>query len=162
SNPNLHDEIDFELLGNDAAAGRNRVQTQIYGNEPLGAGHPEFDTISSNVTNFHTYRIEWYPTVVRWFVDGQLVRQTTDHVPQGSLQVHLNIWAPAQDWAEAYSATLQPAATQAANTSYFADVDYAQVAQLPPLPSGRFADPVKASNTFGASQASGGWVSEDQ
>ncbi len=34
----LHDEIDFELLSNVP----DQVQTNIYGNEPLGIGHVEF------------------------------------------------------------------------------------------------------------------------
>ena len=156
-NANLHDELDFELLGNDALAGRNQVQTQIYGNEPLGAGHPEFDPVSG-LTSFHTYRIEWYPTIVRWFVDGQLVRESTDHVPQGSLQVHLNIWAPGQEWPDAFSAALQPAALPGANTPYFVDVDYVRVAQLGNLSV--FAPGVLALPAFSSNL--GGWTGQDQ
>src|SRR5216684_1546630 len=125
-----HSEVDDELLGNDAAAGRNREQTNVYSNEPLGAGHTLFVPVT-DLTAFHTYRMEWFPDRVRWFIDGQFVREDTVHVPQGALAVHLNIWAPAADWADAYDASLKPATTLAANTSYFVDVDYVRVARLP-------------------------------
>jgi hypothetical protein len=128
-NASPHSEIDFELLGNDAAAGRSREETNIYSNEPLGVGHPLFVS-SADPTSFHTYRVEWFPTVVRWFVDGQLAREDTTHVPQGALALHLNIWAPTTDWPDAYSASLQPATTSSANTSYFVDVDSVRVARL--------------------------------
>ena len=97
----LHDEIDFELLGNDAAAGRNRVHTNVYANEPLGAGHGQFVPVT-DLTSFHVYRMEWYSTAVRWFIDGQLVREDTTHVPQGAMALHANNWAPTQDWGIIY------------------------------------------------------------
>jgi hypothetical protein len=125
----LHSELDTELLGNDAAAGRNRAQTNVYSNEPLGAGHPQFVPLA-DLTRFHTYRMEWFPDRVRWLIDNQLVREDTAHIPQGALALHLNIWAPAQDWIEAFSASLQPTANPAANVSYFVDVDYVRVARL--------------------------------
>ncbi len=125
----LHDEIDYELLGNDAAAAANRVQTNAYRNEPLGVGHPQFVPLTG-LTGFHTYRMEWFTDRVRWLIDGQLAREDTVNVPQGAMELHLNIWAPAADWAEAYSAAIQPTASPAANTAYFVDVDYARVARL--------------------------------
>jgi hypothetical protein len=126
----LHDEIDFELLGNDAAAGRSRVQTNVYANEPLGAGHGQFVPVT-DLTSFHVYRMEWYSTAVRWFIDGQLVREDTAHVPQGAMALHANIWAPDKDWADAYSELLQPVSSAASNTTYYVDVDYVRVSRLP-------------------------------
>ena len=84
----LHDEADFELLGNDAVAGRNQAQTNVYSNEPLGAGHTQFVPVA-DLTSFHTYRIEWFSDRVRWLVDNQLVREDTVHVPQGAMALHL-------------------------------------------------------------------------
>ena len=55
----LHSEIDTELLSNDAVAGRNRAETNVYSNEPLGAGHPLFVPVM-DVTQSHTYRMEWF------------------------------------------------------------------------------------------------------
>jgi beta-glucanase (GH16 family) len=71
----VHDEIDYEALSNDAVGNRNRIQTNVYAHEPLGKGHPAFKPISSPLTNYHTYRIEWLPDRVRWLVDGKLVRE---------------------------------------------------------------------------------------
>ena len=115
-----HNEIDFELLGNDAAAGRSQEETNIYSNEPLGVGHPLFVS-GTDLTSFHTYRIEWFSNLVRWFIDGQLVRDDAAHVPQGAQAVHLNIWAPDTNWPDGYAASLAPAATASANTSYFVE-----------------------------------------
>ena len=73
STNNIHDEIDFEAVSNKP----NNIQTNIYANEPLGAGHPQFNPISSELTKDHVYRIEWLKNSIRWIVDGQLVRQET-------------------------------------------------------------------------------------
>ncbi len=135
----LHDEIDFEALSNLP----NQIQTNIYANEPLGAGHPEFDPIASAVTADHTYRIEWFENALRWFVDGQLVRVQIDNSPQHPQALHLNIWAPASDWAEAFSAALNPVTNARANTAYFFDIDSVRVARLPEILTG-----TSGSDTF--------------
>ena len=137
----IHDELDTELLGNDAAAGRNRFNTNVYSNDPPGPGHPLFAPVT-DITAFHTYRMEWFADRVRWFVDGLFVREDTAHVPQGAMALRLNVWAPDASWADAYAASLQPAASEAANASYVVDVDGVRVAQMAPLQSaptgGRF------------------------
>ena len=126
----LHDEIDFESLTNDAVNGRNREQTNVYGNELLGSGHTQFVPVVGSLTSFHTYRMEWLPDRVRWFIDGQLVRESKDHVPQNPMALSFDIWAPASDWAEAYSSSLQPVLSPGSNTSYVFEIDYAHVARL--------------------------------
>ena len=129
SSTGLDNELDTELLSNDAAAGRNQAETNVYGNEPLGAGHPQFVGVL-DLTQFHTYRMEWFPNRVRWFIDNYLVREDTVHIPQGAMALHLNIWAPDTTFADAYSASLQPTSNPAANMAYFVDVAYARVTQL--------------------------------
>jgi Ca2+-binding RTX toxin-like protein len=84
----------------------------------------------TDLTSFHVYRMEWYPTVVRWFIDGQLVREDTTHVPQDPMALHANIWAPQTDWSEAYSALLQPTSNSAFDATYFFDIDYVRVTSL--------------------------------
>jgi beta-glucanase (GH16 family) len=69
---------------------------------------------SADLTSFHTYRIEWFSNLVRWFIDVQLVREDTAKVPQGAQSVHLNIWAPTNQWSDA-SRLVAPATTSAAN-----------------------------------------------
>ncbi len=128
STTGLHDEADFETLTNTISNGNNQEQTNVYSQEALGTGHPE-SVPDSDLTSFHTYRIEWFTDRVLWFIDNQLVRQDTDHVPQAAMALHLNIWAPASDWTQAYSASLQPASSAAGNVTYNFDVDYAKVAR---------------------------------
>ncbi|MCX6356205.1 MAG: glycoside hydrolase family 16 protein [Candidatus Aureabacteria bacterium] len=76
-----HNEIDFELISNLP----NKVQTNIYANEPLGAGSPEFNAIPQlDITQFNTYRIEWLPNKVRWFVNNTLIRENTTNLNYSS------------------------------------------------------------------------------
>jgi len=125
-----HDEIDFEALSNDLVAGRNRIQTNIYANEPLGEGHPAFKPIATPLNKFHTYRIEWLPDRVRWFVDGKMVRVDTDHVPKHAMNLHLNIWAPAAEWAAAFDGNFKPVDKAGLNKTYTFDVTSALVQEL--------------------------------
>ena len=128
---NAHDEIDFELLTNEVQSGTNRVQTNVYDHEPWGAGSPQFSSVpGGDLTQYHTYRTEWLPDQVRWYVDGMLIRTETVKVPDGSMPVYLNTWAPAADWVEAYSGALQPATSAADNQTFFFDVDYVTVSSL--------------------------------
>jgi hypothetical protein len=101
----LHDEIDFELLSNDP----NHVWTNIYGNEPLGAGHAASHSYATgSATDYHTYQIQWLPDQVSWYVDGTLVRTVTTQspIPTGPMYVHLNIWVPGSDFSAAYDPNL--------------------------------------------------------
>ncbi len=123
---NLHDEIDFEAVSNKPV----QIQTNIYANEPLGAGHPQFNPIFGALTDTHIYRIDWFKNAIRWFVDGQLVRVETDYIPQQAMALHLNIWAPAVDWIEAYNGALNPVTDPTDNTAYFFDIDSVRVARL--------------------------------
>ena len=129
-NAKNHDEIDWEALSNDLAAGKKQIQTNIYANEPLGAGHVKFVPITGALTDYHVYRMEWLPNQVRWLVDGKVVRVETDHVPKNPMNLHMNIWAPSAGWKNAYDASLQPAKTAGTNKSYFLDATYAKVFQL--------------------------------
>lgn len=120
----LHDEVDFELLGNRPA----EVQTNVYAGEPLGAGHPEFSSYASgSISDYHTYEIGWWPDRVVWSVDGIVVREDTSHVPSGPMDLHLNMWAPAADWPVAYSAGIQPTSLPKSNQIWRMSVDSAAV-----------------------------------
>ncbi|MCX7113275.1 MAG: glycoside hydrolase family 16 protein [Proteobacteria bacterium] len=116
-----HGEIDFELLSNFP----DKVQTNIYSNEPLGTGHPEFDGISQlDITQFNNYRVEWWPDRVRWFINNQLIRENTTIVPNEALALHLNFYAPSCDWASACAASLLPASKPEDNKTHVFDVDW--------------------------------------
>ena len=118
-----HDEIDFELVSNRLS----EVQTNIYDNEPLGAGHPVFHAITGSVTDYHTYIIKWLPGEITWQVDGVTVRTSRTLVPERPMHFHLNIWAPDAGWMEAYDANLQWVSNPAMNQTYSMIVDYVKV-----------------------------------
>lgn len=120
-----HDEIDFEALSNNI----NKIQTNIYHNEPLYEGHPQSFPLSGSLTQFHTYRIEWLPNLVRWFVDGELVRTEKTLVPDKPMAMHLNIWGPPSNWPSGDS-SLVAVGSASQNKTYFFDVDYVRVEQL--------------------------------
>jgi hypothetical protein len=129
SSTDLDNELDFESLTNDAAAQNNQEQTNVYSNQPLGAGNPEF-VPDPSLTTYQTYTMEWFPNEVLWFIDGQLVRESTVDVPQGPMAFHLNFWAPDTTWADAYSASLLPTANPNDNTTYTFDVASVSVAAI--------------------------------
>ncbi len=146
----LHDEIDFELLSNQP----DRVQTNIYGNEPLGGGHPESHPFTvGSATDTHTYQILWLPDQISWFVDHELIRTVTTQspLPTGPMVLHINLWAPDAGWGEAFDANLQPAQTASANQAYALLVDSAKIETLeaPPMIFGAMYD-VNSSKLFSA------------
>ena len=127
----LHDEIDFEILTNKP----DQVQTNIYGNEPLGAGHPQFVYYPSGTINdYHIYEIKWSTNGVSWLIDGIVVRTETSIIPAGPMNFYFNMWAPDQGWAEAYSANIQPTSVATANQSYAMSIDSISI-QTPTLNS---------------------------
>jgi beta-glucanase (GH16 family) len=117
----MHDEIDFELLTNHP----NEVQTNIYGNEPFGRGHPQFVAYPHGGTMYdhHDYEIRWTESQVSWYIDGVLVRTDTEYVPSGPMYFHLNIWAPGPEWAEAYNSGLQPVTSIRDNVIHWMNID---------------------------------------
>lgn len=123
----LHDEIDFELVGNDAA----RAHTNIYANEPLGVGNPSaVRYMSGSVSGYHLYRIQWLPTRVSWYVDGRLVRTATGSIPKGPMRLHINMWAPGSDWSDAYYAGIDPTNSLRRNRIFNMSVDSVVVVAL--------------------------------
>lgn len=124
----LHDEIDFEFMTNS-----NGVQTNIYNNEELGEGHPEFVTYSNgSITDYHIYEIKWLPNKVSWFIDGNLVQTNTSNVPTGPMYFHLNMWVPGREWLVAYSEDLQPTNSERLNQIFSMSVDYVHIQSFKP------------------------------
>jgi hypothetical protein len=126
-----HDEIDFEIITNRP----NGAQTNIYSNEPLGAGHSQFVSYTSgSITDYHTYEIKWQPNKVSWFIDGNLVRTDTTHVPTGPMNFHLNIWVPDSGWPEAYDSNLKPTSSPSGNQIFSMSVDSVDIQSITPPP----------------------------
>ena len=124
---------------NNVEAGESpRVLTNVFADDPPGRGDPAFISVDNlDLTEFNTFRIEWLPEEVRWFVNGNLIRTeaafTGDldvNVPETPLNLHLNFWAPAAEFADAFDNSLQPAFSVAADQSFFYEIDFVQVEQL--------------------------------
>ncbi len=122
----IHDEIDFELITNKL----NEVQTNIYSDESLGGGHPDFASIVDPITEYHTYVIEWLPNEVSWIVDEKVIRTNTDRVPTGPMHFNLNMWVPGIEWSAAYNASLQPTNVVSSNQIFSMIVDSVRIDSL--------------------------------
>ncbi len=126
----LHDELDFEIVTSEPDA----VMTNVYKNEPLWAGHPEFTTYASgSITDYHTYEIKWEPDKVSWFVDGNLIRTETERVPAIPMELHLNAWVADEVWVQAYNPDLQPATSVNDNQIFAMSVDFVEIRTNPNL-----------------------------
>ena len=125
----LHDEIDFELLSNDMS----KFSTNIYGDEPLGFGHPAtYSYLSGLATDWHVYQIKWESNQVTWLVDGVVFRTVANQspIPAGPMYVYINMWVPSSDFAAAYNASLNYTTSPSANHVYTSYIDYVQVQQM--------------------------------
>ena len=105
-------EIDIEFLGRDT----DEMHMNIYFNPgPEGSARnqpyevppfPEQVALGYDASaEFHEYAFEWEPGVIRWYVDGAMVKETAGlvapaQVPDLSTQIMMNIWAStAESWA---------------------------------------------------------------
>ncbi len=67
---------------------------------------------------FHTFAVRWEPNVIIWYVDGTEVFRVTDHVPQESMDVMVNL-AVGGEWpGNPDASTVFPA---------YMDVDYVRI-----------------------------------
>ena len=98
-------EIDIEIVGKN----NNSMLTNIYFNEgPEGAANndafqvPPFPRAIGHTYDasqeFHTYAFEWLPGEIKWYRDGQLVKQATvdgagpNQIPDLEMQIMMNLW----------------------------------------------------------------------
>ena len=129
----VRDEIDFELLGNQAVPGGNQdILTNVFSEDPFtgpdAAGDGAFvDVAGLDLTEFQTYRVEWTPDSVEWFVNGTSIRTVTTDIPDDPQELHFNIWAPDTDFAAAFNAALQPTADASLNQRFTTQIDYVEV-----------------------------------
>jgi len=98
-------EIDIEVVGKN----NRSMLTNIFFNEgPEGASNndafevppfPEGVGLSYNASEeFHNYAFEWLPGEIKWYRDGQLVKQATvsgadpAQIPDIEMQIMMNLW----------------------------------------------------------------------
>ena len=137
------DEIDFEFLSkqiNSSPATSDPVLTTTWNdwdnNAPVYNNIQTYDSASVNVSplnlaQFNTILIRWLPGKIEWFMNGQLVRSTTNAVPDEPTNIRLNFWAPASGWTDAYSSQLGFAKNVRQNQTFYYDVDYVEVRSIP-------------------------------
>jgi hypothetical protein len=135
-----HDEIDFEII----TTQMQKISTNVFKHQVTGTPHSY--AVDGGLGIDHVYRFEWLPSVVRWFVDGTLIREEVANVPTRPQQLHLNLWGAPQaggpnggPWLSnpgdpggppITDPTLLIAPTVAQNKSYFFNVDYVKVERL--------------------------------
>jgi hypothetical protein len=135
-----HDEIDFEII----TTQMQKISTNVFKHQEVGTPHSF--AVDGGLGIDHVYRFEWLPSVVRWFVDGKLIREETQNVPTKPQQLHLNLWGAPQKggpnggpWGpnpgdpggpNITDPTLLIAPNAGANKSYYFDVDYVKVERL--------------------------------
>lgn len=130
ANSKFKDEIDFEFLSNHYQPNTQppKVLLNRYVNEPPGRGRPELiDAPDIDFTKFNVVAIHWFPNRIDWFVNGNRIRSVSTKIPQGSLSVRLNIWAPGPTFSQAFSSELQPTSDPNASIDYVYAVDWVRV-----------------------------------
>ncbi len=128
----VRDEISLDLLSNDvlAAPANERVRTSSSNDEPLGpsAAASSAEASALDATQFNTYRVEWQPTRVEWYVNDLLVRVETGAVPNDPMTVGLNFFAPDNSVAgNGFDASLQPDGNAVDNERWFFEVDFVEI-----------------------------------
>lgn len=135
-----HDEIDIELVTNRLQPGTTPLMVQLnrYAAEPQGAGNgafanlpPGFDPLAP-----HEWTIRWSFSKIDYLVDGALLFSAVTHVPRGPMQVNVNAWGPGPNWADAFSASLEPAASAATDQSFVALLNSVTVTSSRRAPAG--------------------------
>ncbi len=109
-------EQDFELFGKNG-----RYQTQA-----MTPGDPRTENVTMHSLatpiweNYFTYRMEWTPEYLAWYVDGHLVRIETDPVVYEQMldpditdpaQLRMSLWAGDYPWSGELDRSKVPAAT---------------------------------------------------
>ena len=112
----LWQEQDIEIFGRDGD-----YQTQLITPGKNGAQRTEHVVnqllLSPAWTRYYTYRLEWTPNYLAFFVDGQEVRRETDAVEFAKFldssqaeaaQIRLSLWAADTTWSGSFDASRVP------------------------------------------------------
>ncbi|XP_062229684.1 xyloglucan endotransglucosylase/hydrolase protein 24-like [Phragmites australis] len=103
SQGSLHDEIDFEFLGN-ASGEPYTVHTNVY-SQGQGGREQQFRMWFDPTKDFHTYSVLWNPNHIVFYVDGTPIREFRDREATGvafpksqPMRVYASLW-DAEEWA---------------------------------------------------------------
>jgi beta-glucanase (GH16 family) len=105
--PDYYAEIDIEIYNN--GTGKVDFVTYADGQRTHYVGKDfRFDPSA----DFHTYRFDYTPGAIRFYVDGDLKQVWTDGLPQGSMKLLVNTWFPS------WLAGLAPLTTKATRVEW--------------------------------------------
>ncbi|HET6283215.1 MAG TPA: glycoside hydrolase family 16 protein [Polyangia bacterium] len=93
-------ELDVELTASSVSQVGSNI---VWGNNQTGYGGTmnAYQAINGpggydNQADFHVYAIEWLPTKVTWFLDGQMIRTAQagggPTIPERSAKIMMNLW----------------------------------------------------------------------
>ena len=156
--PKHHTEIDFEVFtSNLKDPALNQISTNVFNGSKIltirDTVHNrdvkiDYDPLSypNNPlpnTEYHTYKFEWFPSWITFYIDGKVLRTVTnpDSLPDPGRdqRLHLNIWGQSTnigaangDWAgnPVGDPSLGPAKTAAEGRTYYADFQSIRVDRL--------------------------------
>lgn len=136
------DEIDLEFLSKETVVARkslpmllstwhqwNEASTDL--SDPRHHWTVHITLPDRDPHAWHEYGIRWLPDRTEWFVDQHLVASSTQAQPDLPTRIRFNLWAPRAAWRLAYSSLLMPSLVPHTNRSYFLDLDWVEVNQLP-------------------------------
>jgi beta-glucanase (GH16 family) len=87
--PDFYAEIDIEIYNN----GTGKVDFVTYA-DGQRTHYVQKDFRFDPSAEFHTYRFDYTPGAVRFYIDGDLKQVWTDGIPQGSMKLLVNTWFP--------------------------------------------------------------------
>lgn len=88
--PDYASEIDIEIY-NDSSRKMVIYSTYAGGRQT----HDQTLKLPFDPTkDFHEYRFDYTPTSLRFYADGQLMKEWTDGLPQNSMRLYVNAWFP--------------------------------------------------------------------
>ncbi|TYB89510.1 family 16 glycosylhydrolase [Oceaniovalibus sp. ACAM 378] len=136
-----HNEIDIEFLGDDTT----QIHLNYYhGDDRLGAHQTVVIDLGFDAADaLHSYRIDWLPGGISWYVDDALIFDISAEdapvpIPDEGMKMFMNIWtggAALQDWHG-------PVAADATGTARYDSVSYTPV--LAPVEGTEGRDRLKA------------------
>lgn len=89
-------EIDVESLSrlNNPYKSYFAIQPQIYNADGSASSltNEKHELQFNSTEDYHEYRFDWLPGVVKFYIDGQMVREMTTNVPDAPGRILLNHW----------------------------------------------------------------------
>lgn len=99
-----HNEVDFEFIARDGS----QLQTNFFVNGE--GGHEELLDVADDDA-FHDLAVTWGPDSLRWFIDGQLIREeSSGPMPSEMQKIYLSLWSTDTlvDWLGSFDPSTAP------------------------------------------------------